>query len=143
MEGDVPEMLWYLLAVAFVLFAMIGPIWFGLFGIYRHNTRLLSILRIYAERGEDPPAAVLEALKPPNDQQKWGEWPARTSRGAQLQQFVHGVTFAAVAAAIAWWRTDAGGPQWLIYLAAIAAIVIGAGAIGRLIAALATPRNDG
>jgi hypothetical protein len=143
MNGHVPEILWYLLAVGFVLFAIIGPIWFGLWSMHRYSIRMFAILRAYAERGEEPPAAVLEALKPPERKSGPVALEPKTRRVAQLEHFVLGLTFAAAAGAVAWWRDDAGGPQWLVYAAVIAAVVMGAGAIGRLIAALSTSRNDG
>lgn len=140
MDGEVPGILWYALAVGFVVFAIIVPLYWGLWGMHRTNTRTLEVLRIYAERGEEPPPGVLAAL--PMPQQGAGRTPAapRLGRSAHLEQFVYSAGMAAAAAGIAWWRiADGGGPQWVVYAAVIAAVVMGAGALARLVAALSTP----
>lgn len=142
MQGDVTELAWYLLAVGFILFAIVLPIWFGIWTGHRTQLRALDLLRTYADKGEDPPAAVLEAAfrgstggaKPA---------PQRSGRAEQMERFVWAVACAAAAAAVAWWRSAAGGPQWVVYAAGVAAAVLGAGALARLAAAVWSPAADG
>jgi hypothetical protein len=137
-------MLWYLLAVAFVVFAVIVPIYWGIWSAHRLQSRALALLRTYAERGEEPPPSVLEAVARRPAHVQPGQRAPKHSRAAHLEQFIYSATMAGVAAAIAWWRqADGSGPQWFVYAAGIFAIVLGVTAFAHLLAAISTPDHDG
>jgi hypothetical protein len=141
MQGNVPELAWYLLAVGFVVFAVILPIWLGIWTGHRVQMRALQLLKTYAEKGEEPPAAVLEAAFRGSPA---GTLPARprAGRADQMERFVWAAACAASAAGVAWWRSAAGGPAWVVYAAVIAAAVLAVGALARLVAAIFSPTTD-
>ncbi len=141
MQGHVPELAWYLLAVGFVAFAIILPIWFGIWMGHGMQLRALQLLRIYAEKGEEPPASVLDAAfrgsaaGPPPGRR-------RTGRAEQMERFVWAAACAAAAAGVAWWRSAAGGPAWVVYAASIAGAVLAVGAMARLVVAICFSATD-
>ena len=100
MNGEVPEIYWYVfwVGLAIVMEA------FGFFMatiIHRRNMRVLDLLKSYADKGIEPPAAVAELLS----QQVMDPTRASKSspRGARLERFV-GFTFTAcVIGGVAWW----------------------------------------
>jgi hypothetical protein len=101
---------------------------------YRKHTKVLEVLRIYAERGEEPPAAVVQALtavagKPATP-------PAPTPRSWHLAHVAANAIFTAGLGAIAWWRyveTGEAGP--LVIGAIVAALFFAAAMAARLVGA--------
>lgn len=140
MQGHVSELAWYLLAVGFVLFAVVLPIWFGIWTGHSVQVRALQLLRTYAEKGEEPPAAVLEAAFRGSPAGTKRARP-RAARAEQMERFVWAAACAAAAAGVAWWRSAAGGPAWVVYAAGIAAAVLAAGALARLVVAICSPSD--
>lgn len=136
MPDHVPAMLWYLLAVAYLVGAILVPMWFHLWLKHHTQMRVLEVLKSYAERGEEPPGSVLEALAFRGQPSGSGSAAAPRGRAEQLERFVWAAACAGAAAGVAWWRHAEGGPQWVVYAAAIAAAVCGLGALARLVAAL-------
>jgi hypothetical protein len=65
---------------------------------------------------------------------------ARAGRDAGIKaaNFTGLLVSACAAGGIAWWRVNAGGPQWLVYLFAISAVFFGIRSIWYLIASLTT-----
>lgn len=142
MEGGVPAILWYFLAVGFVLFAIILPIWFGILTAHRNRIRALKILKTYAERGEDPPPEVLKAVLDPEAKCNPDSEASSGKSSSYLERFILNTCVAIAAAGIAWWRiADGGGPEWLVIAAVIAAAIFGACAIASLIAMVALRGN--
>jgi hypothetical protein len=101
--------------------------------------RAIDVLRIYAERGEEPPASVVEAVnqvgRPPSPPPPP---PPHLRRGWHFSHFAGAIVIAIGAAGIAWW-------QWLTpsrlapgatIIAAVVAILFTAHAAARLVAAL-------
>src|SRR5262252_810943 len=86
----------------------IGIAWFD----HRTRTKGFEMLRIYAERREEPPASVLQAvmavttygqsLKPP---------PKPWTRGNHLAHAAAGTVLAAGLAGLVWWRVAAYGEK--------------------------------
>ena len=133
MSGSVPPMLWYLLAfLGFAVFPL-SMVW----AIHRHKMKVLEILRSYAEKGIEPPAAVTEVLL------KQGGEPApkwkSTPRGSLLNTFGIHLWIAVIWGCVAWWRIDTVSPRWPIYIAVGAAVFFALLALGQLAAALKSP----
>jgi hypothetical protein len=104
--------------------------------IHRGNMKALEILRAYAEKGIEPPPRVVEMLT--RQMSDAGAAQAGREIGKKAGNFTGLVVSACVAGGIAWWRMDAGGPQWVVYLFALIAVFWGVRAIVYLFAALAT-----
>ena len=107
--------------------------------IHRRNMRVLDLLKSYADKGIEPPAAVAELLseqvKDPG--RAWKSSP----RGARLERFV-GFTFTAcVIGGVAWWLVNSAGPAWAVYPAVSAAVFFSVGALGFLLTAVISPEH--
>jgi hypothetical protein len=132
MSGEVPPILWFVFWVGL----SVGLLSFGFFMaiiIHRGNMKALEILRFYAEKGMEPPPAVFEML----NRQMGGTDGERAGKevGRKAGNFAGLVIAACIPGAIAWWRMDNGGPQWVIYLCAVIAMFWAVRAISYLIAA--------
>ena len=139
MSGQVPEMLWYLFWVVLAL-AMVGWVWAMTILTYRGRMRALEILRIYAERGEEPPAAVAEPLL--RQLSETGQARRASARAQRLSHLVSSLFMAGAAGAIAWWRIAATGKADIaFYLATAIAVTCAAGAVGQLTAAILSPAD--
>jgi hypothetical protein len=130
MSGSIPPILWYLLAViAFAVFplAMVTT-------IHRQRMKALEILRSYAEKGSEAPPGVAELLtkQVTEPEQKWKS----TARGSRLNIFMGHLWVACLFGGVAWWRIDAGGPPWAVYVGVGSAVFFGVSALGFLVAAL-------
>lgn len=146
--GSVPAIYWYLLVVAFFIWMVVG---LSLQSIRDHRARMaaLDILRTYAEKGIEPPASMSEPLgqfgqaadKAPADHSKRQAKKAARQAADHMAKFSSDIFVSGLAAAICWWRVDAGGPQWAIIVSGIFAAVAAAGALGNLVAAVTSPRN--
>jgi hypothetical protein len=102
--------------------------------------RTASVLKIYAERGEQPPQSVIDALTAPTTSfpaARPVSQPPKT-RGRHFADSARDTVVAAGAAAIAWWRAPAPGeePKALMVLAVVVALIFSAGAVWHLVAAL-------
>src|SRR5262245_49880654 len=101
---------------------------------YRKNAKVLDVLRIYAERGEEPPATVVQALtavsgKPPTP-------PAPTSRSWHLAHVAANTVFAVGLGAFAWWRyAETGDAGKLVVFSIFAALFFAAAGAARLVGA--------
>ena len=133
MAGPVPPILWYLLCVvAFAVFPLVMVV-----AIHRHRMKALELLRFYAEKGVEPPPLVTDLLMKQisDSSEKWKS----TTRGSLLHTFGIHLFIACWAGGIAWWRIDAGGPNWAVYAAVVSAVFFGVHAFALLVAALKTP----
>lgn len=104
----------------------------------RSTERKTDILRIYAERGEEPPQSVIDALSA-SDSGNGFKWPMKPeTRARHFSEFASCCVFALGAAGIAWWRAAAPGQgsQAFVILAAIVAMIFAAGAVSHLVTAL-------
>lgn len=135
MSGAVPPMFWFLFWVGLSA----GVLSFGFFMaiiIHRGNMKALEVLRTYAEKGIEPPPAVVEMLT-----RQMGETEAAKAGrdiGRKAGNFTGLLVAACVAGGIAWWRVNEGGPQWVVYLFTITALFWGVLAIRFLLASLTT-----
>jgi hypothetical protein len=135
MSSQVPPIFWFLFWVGLA----VGVLSFGFFMaivIHRANMKALEVLRAYADKGIEPPPAIVEILT-----RQMGETEAAHAGreiGKKAGNFTGLLVAACVADGIAWWRMNAGGPQWVVYLFAISAVFWGARAIWFLLAAFTT-----
>ena len=102
---------------------------------YRKHTKVLDVLRIYAERGEEPPATVVQALTAVS-----GKPPMRpstpTPRSWHLAHVAANATFTAGLGSFAWWRYMETGEAGTLVIACIfVGLFFAAGMVARLVGA--------
>src|SRR5690242_9639352 len=135
MSGQVPPILWFLFWAGLSI-AVLGFGFFMAIITHRGHMKTLEVLRFYAEKGIEPPPSVVEVLT----KQAGDSDVARAGHniGNKAANFIALLVSACVAGGIAWWRMNAGGPQWLVYLFAASAMFFGIRSIWYLIASLTT-----
>lgn len=133
MEGKLPEIFWYLFWVGFVILAFRMAYLGGKSG-YDTRMRALDILKTYAEKGSEPPPAVMSEL---TKQAFEHSSPAKPdSRGALLMTFVSFLFMACVAWGVRTWLQSHADSSWTLIAATAAQAFFGFGALGFLLAAL-------
>ncbi len=142
MSGEVPDMFWFLFWI-FLALLCAWMAWQGGKSAHEQRMRALDIMKMYAEKGIEPPASLNDPNftptsppAPPTPGSK--RWKTPKTFDELMHKFGSSVFFAGVMGGLAWWRIDVGGPQWAIYVTVILAIVSGVGAVGSLIGAVAT-----
>ncbi len=110
----------------------------------RPKMRMIEVLRAYAEKGEEPPPGVVEALgklswpfPPPQP-------PRRQGRADHLAHFAGSFGLAVGAGLVILWRwpREAQYPGWLLITAVFVAVFFTAAAAARLVGALTTRDGD-
>ena len=110
----------------------VSTLWFE----YRRRMKVLDVLRAYAERGEEPPASVIEAAYGRTPRQP----PKVPTRGHHLAHAAPTAIFAIGLAALAWWRFSAFGETGAsVIVPALAALFSIAGMAARLVGAYYAP----
>ena len=133
MEDKLPEIFWYLFWVGFVILAFRMAYLGGKSGHDVHM-RALDILKMYAEKGAEPPPAMMEQLT----RQVLDKPPLRSNQnqpGSFLMFFVGFLFMACASWGLHEWF-DERGPAWATIAAASAWAFFGFGAFGFLLAAL-------
>lgn len=128
------------LAIVFVsgIIITLGVTWLQ----QRSKIKAIEVLKTYAERGEEPPAAVMDAVTrinwPPG--MPAPQPPRRPTRGEHLSHVAASTVLALGGAGVAWWRATAGrgAPEPLLVIAIIVAVFFAGAAAARLVAALTT-----
>jgi hypothetical protein len=109
---------------------------------HRTRTKALDVLRVYAERGEEPPASVTGALTAVSGWARKPEGTAteRPTRGTHLAHAAANTVFAAGLPGLAWWRFSTSGKAdaWVIVIT-LAALFFAASAAARLVGAYYAP----
>jgi hypothetical protein len=115
---------------------------------HRTRTRALDVLRVYAERGEEPPSSVIQALTAVSG------WPRRApdaavhrdrlgrpyTRGSFLAHAAADTIFAAGFSGLAWWRLSAlGEASTGVIVSILAAMYFAASTAARLVGAYYAP----
>lgn len=138
MNGEVPEIYWYVFWVGLALVVEAFGFYMATI-IHRRNMRVLDLLKSYADKGIEPPAGVAALLG-----EQVGD-PGRawksTPRGARLERFTGFLFTACVIGGVAWWLVDSSGPAWAVYPAVSAAVFFSVGALGILLGAVVTPEH--
>jgi len=104
----------------------------------RTKNKGFEVLKTYAEKGQEPPASVLEAVHRINWPFPPPPLPRRPTRGEHLSHVAGSVVLAIGAAGVAWWRSQLGEMGGLTIIAVIVAIFCAGAAAARLVAALTT-----
>jgi hypothetical protein len=105
--------------------------------------KAIEVLKTYAEKGEEPPPGLAEAVhqigKPPAPAAP--PVPRYVPRAEHLAHFAANIVLAIGAAGVAWWRGAAqhgGPPEGLMVFAIIVAIFFAGSAAARLVGVLTT-----
>ena len=114
---------------------------------YRSRSKALDVLRVYAEKGQEPPASVMAALAVAGrsaDQPAGASAPPsmfpRPTREHHMAHLAGSVVCAVGAVGIAWWRwPDDGNPGPLVIWAVVIAIFFAGGVAARLVGVFTTP----
>ena len=154
-EGEV--LVWLALAV-FVPLAL-GVMMQGVYRTwvdYQSRSRALDVLRVYAEKGQEPPASVTSAIGIFASDRRPSIHAAPASKGHcsrptrenHLAHVAGSVVCAIGAAGIAWWRMPSeGAPGALVMWAVVIAIFFAGSAAARLVGVFTSPsgqlRNGG
>src|SRR5262245_41870048 len=138
MNGEVHEIYWYLFWVGLAIVVEAFGFYMAAI-IHRRNMRVLDLLKSYADKGIEPPAAVADLLSE-QVRERGRAWKS-SARGARLERFVGFLCTACVIGGVAWWLVDAAGPQWAVYSTVSAAVFFSVGAIGFLLIAVVTPER--
>ena len=108
----------------------------------RSKIKAIEVLQTYAQRGEEPPSAVLDAVTrinwPPG--MPAPQPPRRPTRGEHLSHVAGSTVLALGGAGVAWWRGVAGhgAAEPLLVISIIVAVFFAGAAAARLVAALTT-----
>ena len=110
---------------------------------HRTRTKGLDTLRIYAERGEEPPASVIEAVtKVTNVYGRPQEPSKRQTRGGHLTHAAGNIILAIGLATLLWWRVSEYGEHGTgIVVGCLAAVFFAGGFASRLVAAYYAPEK--
>lgn len=141
MIGEIPEIYWFvLLGSAIVL--TIAAITLGATLEHRRRMRALDILRMYAEKGAEPPALISERLAEQILEPEKSPSLSQKRRGALMQGFMGLVYSACATYGIAWWLNTEDGPQWALIALYCGTAFFAISAAGMLLGALVTYARD-
>lgn len=113
MDGKLPEIFWYVFWIFLTIVA------FGmahLAGRSAHQTRMkaLDILKMYAEKGAEPPPAMMDRLAEhafaPEQSHR-----IKDGRGALIRGFIGFTFMACVLFGVYRWLVDEHAPNWAVY----------------------------
>jgi hypothetical protein len=144
-----PDWIYWSLLVVFIplmishMSVEIGRAWIE----HRSRSKALDVLRVYAERGDEPPASVTEALIAVGSGRYpgMGGWPApgggpTLTRAYHMARVATNIVGALGWVGIAWWRMpDEGEPGWLVTFAVICAIFCAGLVAAHLVGVFTTP----
>ena len=100
MNGEVPQIYWYVFWVGLAIVVEVFGFYMAAI-IHRKNMRVIDLLKSYADKGIEPPAAVAGLLsEKANDP---GHAWRSTARGARLEQFTGFLFTGCVIGGVAWW----------------------------------------
>jgi len=112
---------------------------------HRTRTRGLDTLRIYAERGQEPPASVIEAVRTVTDTWGYSTRPRAATpqtRGNHLAHAAASTVIAVGLAGLVWWRVSAYDEKGVGIIVGILAALFFAGSVAaRLVYAYYTPNK--
>lgn len=133
MDSNLPEIFWYLFWIFFVILAFRMAYLGGKHG-YLTRMRALDILKMYAEKGTEPPAAVMEELTRQAFAHSSGHHGG--SQSALLMSFCSFLFMACVSWGVRAWVQGNAESTWAPIAATAALAFFGISALGFLLAAL-------
>lgn len=131
--NDLPEIYWYLFWIGFVILAFRMAYLGGKHG-FETRLKAIEVLKMYAEKGTEPPPAMLDQLAKAAFEQ--GSSKPKDDRGGLLPAFIGFLFMACVSWAVHTWLASITAPMWQIGAARAAIAFFGVGAVGFLLAAL-------
>jgi hypothetical protein len=137
MDDKLPEIFWYIFWIGFVVLAFRMAYLGGKSGHDQHM-RALDILKLYAEKGAEPPPAMMDQLAAKVFQTPGSK---RDATGGLLPAFTSFLFMACLAWAIRAWLDGRGEPLWATIAATASMAFFGIGAFGFLLAALITRKK--
>jgi hypothetical protein len=138
MEGKLPEIYWYVFWIGLVLISF-GAAYMGGRSGHQRAMKALDILKMYAEKGAEPPPSMMEQLtRHAFEADKSGMPPAPDVRTALIQGFIGFLFTACLAWGIGWWVAEYDGPRWAFIASQAVTAFFGFGAFGFIVAALFT-----
>jgi hypothetical protein len=101
--------------------------------------KALDILKMYAEKGTEPPPAMMEQLARQAFESGNPNAPkAEGGRGALVQGFIGFLFAGCVFGGLYWWLGAEGFPNWAVYASQALGVFFGFGSFGLLLTALFT-----
>jgi hypothetical protein len=134
MHDKLPEIFWYLFWIGLVILAFRMAYLGGKAG-FEVRMRALDILKSYAEKGTEPPPAMMEQLAV----QAFENKPAASNeipRSGLLMFFVGWLFMACAAWGLRAWLLSHGGADWAVIATTASMAFFGIGGLGFLLAAL-------
>lgn len=132
-----PEIYWYLFWVGVVLIVTVLFVWGGIVA-QRLHMEALRVLRSYAEKGMEPPPALVDQLAKQVFGQRGGSRVERHSRAALLRGFLGATFTACVAWGVNMWIVEQGMTGWPDYASWGVFDFFAFSAFGLLLAAVTT-----
>ncbi len=115
-----------------VIIAVLGS-WFQ----HRSRVKELDVLRVYAERNEEPPASVVQALTGFGSRFPQGMPKSPPTRGNHLAHAAANIVFTLGAIGILWWLSpNPRNPGGFAIFAILAGLFFAAGAAARIVGAI-------
>jgi hypothetical protein len=133
MHGELPEIYWYLFWIGFVILAFRMAYLGGKSG-YDTKMKAIEILKMYAEKGTEPPPAMMEQLATQAFTDPGGSKPG--SSAGSMMMFLSMLFMACVAWGVRAWSQGHPVESWVPIAATAALAFFGIGAAGFLVAAL-------
>ncbi len=133
MLGKLPEIFWYLFWIGFVVLAFRMAYLGGKAG-YEVRMRALDILKVYAEKGTEPPPAMMAELA---ERAFETQAPAKKDpRLGLLSSFIGFLFMACLSWGLHAWLAGSTAPPWQTIAATASMAFFGIGAAGFLLATL-------
>jgi hypothetical protein len=133
MHGKLPEIYWFLFWIGFVILAFRMAYLGGKHG-FETRQKALDILKMYAEKGTEPPPAMMEELT--KQAFEHHSPPRRDTRGSLLMTFCGFLFMGCIAWGVRTWLEGHAASAWASIAATGALAFFGFGAFGFLLAAL-------
>lgn len=138
MEGKLPEIYWYVFWIGVVLISF-GAAYLGGRSGHERAMKALDILKMYAEKGIEPPPAMIEQVaRQVLDAGKPGQQTPPNGRSALIQGFIGFLFMACVSGGLYYWLRDQSGPSWAIYASQATMAFFGFGSFGFLLVTVFT-----
>lgn len=134
MHGELPEIYWYLFWIGFVILAFRMAYLGGKHG-FEAKMKAIEILKMYAEKGTEPPAAMMDQLAQQAFNDPGGS--KQESSAGSLMMFLSLLFMACIAWGVRAWSQGHHVEDWVPIASTAALAFFSIGAAGFLLAAFA------